>query len=207
MASVTIQRMGNDKARWYIAAVATHPGYRRQGLARKLVTRAMEHATAHGAEVCTLDVRANNPPAYNLYRSLGFVHYDSTTELKLEELPIVRAKPTYGYTLRPMKVGEWRARHDLAVRDTPPEVAAFLPASEAEYRVSALMRLLSPLFMRLQRMDAHRWAAEKDGQLVGTMRLLARRVASTTHDLRLAIDPAYRDALVEPLLILALETL
>lgn len=207
VASVVIQRMGNDKTRWLIGTVATHPDYRRRGLARKLVARAMEHARAHGAEVCILDVRANNPPAYNLYRSLGFIHYDSTTDLKLEDLSPVRAKPVNGYTLRPMKVGEWQARYDLAVRDTPPEVMAFLPVSEAEHRVSALQRLLVPLFMRLQRIDPHRWAAEQDGRLMGFVILFARRVANITHDLRLTIDPAHRDALAEPLLSLALETL
>jgi ribosomal protein S18 acetylase RimI-like enzyme len=92
VASVTVQGMGDDRMRWYIGSVATHPDYRRRGLARLLVTRAMEHARAHGAEVCILDVRADNLPAYKLYLSLGYLHYDSTTELKLEELPLVQAK-------------------------------------------------------------------------------------------------------------------
>jgi ribosomal protein S18 acetylase RimI-like enzyme len=207
VSSVTVQRMGNDKARWLIGTVATLPDYRRQGLARKLVTQAMEHARAHGAEVCVLDVRANNPAAYNLYRSLDFVHYDSTTDLKLETLPQVQAKPIDDYTLRRMELGEWQACYELAVRETPPEVAAFLPVSKAEYRISTLRRLLIPLLMRLQRLDPHRWAAEKNNLLVGTMILIARRSTSNPHEIRLTIDSAHRAALAEPLLTLALETL
>ncbi len=207
VASAAIQKMGSDRTRWYIDAVATHPDYRRRGLARKLVTRVVEHARAHGAKVCILDVRANNPPAYALYRSLGFVHYDSTTELKLEDRPSVQAKPIDGYTLRPMKLGEWQAMCDLAVRTVPSEVQAFLPISQAQYRVSTLRRIFAPLIMRLQGIDAHRWAVEKDGLLVGYVRLFARRVPNIPHDLSLTIDPAHRAALAEPLLTLALETL
>lgn len=207
VASVITQRMGNDKTRWLIGTIATHPDYRHQGIARKLTTHAMEHARAHGAEVCILDVRADNSPAYNLYRSLGFTHYDNATELKLEELPVVQTRLADGYALRPLKFSEWQARYDITVRDTPPEVQAFLPISEAQYRVSALQRLLSPLLERLQRKDVHRWAAERDGQLAGYMRLSARRAARTVHNLQLVIDPAHRATLAETLLTLAIETL
>ena len=126
--SVLVQR-GNDKTRWHISTIATHPDYRRQGIARQLTIRAMEHARKHGAEICSLDVRDDNIPAYNLYRSLGFVHYDSSTVLKLEDLPSVQAKGTNGYALHPMKLSDWQIRYDLAVRDTPPEVQDFLPVA------------------------------------------------------------------------------
>jgi ribosomal protein S18 acetylase RimI-like enzyme len=207
VASVLVQKSGNDKTRWYISDIATHPDYRRRGLARKLTSRAMEHARAYGAQVCTLSVRADNAPAYNLYRSLGFVHYDSTTHLKLEGLPGVQVRLTDGYSLRPLKQSEWQVRYDLALRDTPPEVQAFLPISEAQYRVSALEQLFMPLSARLQRIDDHRWAAERDGQWVGYVGLSARRVANTNHNLRLTLDPGHRATLAEPLLALALETL
>jgi ribosomal protein S18 acetylase RimI-like enzyme len=167
----------------------------------------MEHARAHGAEICILDVRADNSPAYNLYRSLGFTHYDSTTELKLEELPVVQTRLADGYSLRPLKFSDWQIRYDIAVRDTPPEVQAFLPVSEAQYRVSTFQRLVAPLLIHLQRVDAHRWAAERDGQLAGYVRLFARRSARITHALQLTIDPAHRATLAETLLTLALETL
>ena len=91
VAMVAVQREGNDKA-------------------RELMTHALDHAKGHGADACTLYVLAENKPDYDLYRSLGFTHYDSTTELKLEGRPGVQAKPAAGYRFRPMKIGEWRVR-------------------------------------------------------------------------------------------------
>ncbi len=203
--SVLVQQ-GNDKTRWYISTIATHPEYRRQGIARQLTIRAMEYAREHGAEICTLSVRSDNIPAYKLYRSLGFVHYDSSIALKLEDLPSVQAPQTNGYTLSPITVGDWQVRYDLAVRGTPPEVQDFLPVSETEYRVSTSQRWIMPLLQQLQRRDAHRWVAERDGQPVGCMYLTARR-AQSTHRLRLTMDPAHRADLTELLLTLALKTL
>ncbi|MBN1935569.1 MAG: GNAT family N-acetyltransferase [Anaerolineae bacterium] len=207
VASVVVQKMGNDPTRWLIGTVATHPKYRRQGLARKLTMQAIEHARSCGARTCVLDVRAENAPAYNLYRGLGFTHYDSTTELKLETWPSVKPMPVEGYTLREMRLDEWRGRYDLALRATPPDVQAFMPINEAEYRVPGLMSLAMPLLVRLQRLHACRWVVERDAVFVATARLLARLTPNTTHEIDLVFDPAHRAALAEPLLTLLLSTL
>ncbi|HZY40793.1 MAG TPA: GNAT family N-acetyltransferase [Anaerolineae bacterium] len=72
-AVITISQQGNDRQRWYIFNVATHPDFRGRGLARQLVTAALDHIRAHGGQRVLLDVRADNVPAYQLYRSLGFL--------------------------------------------------------------------------------------------------------------------------------------
>jgi ribosomal protein S18 acetylase RimI-like enzyme len=195
-----------DKTQWEIGKVATHPNYRRRGLARRLITHAIEHAQAHGAEICTLYVLAENTPAYNLYRSLGFVHYDSLTELSLENLPEVQASPLNGYTLRPMKIGEGQERYEVTVRETPQKVRDFLPIRQQSYHIPTLARLAVPLLTRLQRLDNHLWAAEHNGQVVGYMNVEAHR-AQTPHRLILRLAPAHRAALAEPMLTLALQTL
>jgi ribosomal protein S18 acetylase RimI-like enzyme len=195
-----------DKTQWEIGKVATHPDYRRRGLARRLISHTIEHARAHGAEICTLYVLAENTPAYNLYRSLGFVHYDSLTELSLNTLPEVQASPLNGYTLRPMKTDEGQARYEVTVRETPQAVQDFLPIREQSYRVSTLPRLALPLFMRLQRIDSYLRAFEHDGQVVGYTHLEAHR-DKTSHRLTLRVAPAHRAALAEPMLTLALQTL
>ena len=100
VAMVNVSRAGLNKKRWEIGNVATHPDYRDKGLARLLVNRAIEHARQYGAEICVLDVRDDNKPAYKLYESLGFLHYDSNIDLKLETLPGVQALPVPGYSLR-----------------------------------------------------------------------------------------------------------
>ena len=204
---VNVQKTGLDTKRWLIGNVATHPDYRRRGLARKLVTCAMQHAQAHGAEICTLDVRIEATPAYNLYRSLGFVHFDSTAALKLETLPQVQARPLPGYSVRPMKLSEWQARYGLALRETPQDVQAYLPVRKADFNISPIEYIITPLAQHLQKMKIYRWAVEKDGYLVGNMFLSASKKAKIHHEMNIRIDPSDRPILAESLITLALETL
>ncbi|MBN1583133.1 MAG: GNAT family N-acetyltransferase [Anaerolineae bacterium] len=204
---VTVLNRGLNTKRWLIANVATHPDYRRRGLARQLVARAMEHARSLGAEICTLDVHATATPAYNLYRSLGFVHYDSQTAFKLERIPDIKASPLPGYRLRTMKLGEWRLRYELALRETPPEVQGFLPVSEADFRILPIEHVTNILAQCIQQVNVRRWAIESDGELAGTVSLAAYRKSKVHHELSMCFHPAHRQALAEPLLTLALETL
>jgi len=204
---VNIQKMGLDRTHWQIGNVATHPDFQRRGLARQLVTRAIKHAQTHGARICTLEVRAEAVKAYALYRNLGFIQFDSITELKLESFHKVSIQPIDGFKIRPMKLGEWKVRYALAKRAVPQEVQAFLPLSEAEYRIAFLEKLLEPLAMRMQRVKYYRWGVEKDGELVGYMSLAVQRAPYMPHQLTLRIDPAYQLEIAEPLLTLALNKL
>jgi ribosomal-protein-alanine N-acetyltransferase len=52
--------------------VAVNPCYRRQGLARRLLTFAMARAMREGARRALLELRAGNREALALYESLGF---------------------------------------------------------------------------------------------------------------------------------------
>lgn len=205
--SVTVQRMGSDGARWYIGAVAVHPDWRRQGIARRLVSQAIEHARRHGATVCLLDVRADNVPAYSLYRSLGFVKFDGACELKLEATarPGLRSPDLPpAYRLRPWGLGEWRVSYHLALAETPREVQEFLPLREEDYRCTPLRRLTLSLLTRLQGIAPHRFLVEYEGKPVAAARLLARRRDRGVHELRLWFHPAHREVLAEPVLTYAL---
>ncbi|MDW6026368.1 GNAT family N-acetyltransferase [Mesorhizobium sp. BAC0120] len=53
--------------------IATDPGERRQGHARRLVLSALKWARQHGAGQAWLQVEADNGAALALYRSIGFV--------------------------------------------------------------------------------------------------------------------------------------
>ena len=63
-----------DKGRriYLVANVATHPDYRRRGIARVLTQRAMDHARKKNANAVWLHVRDDNPGAIKLYSDLGF---------------------------------------------------------------------------------------------------------------------------------------
>ena len=71
----------------FIANLAVHPAYRRQGIARSLLREAQEYAEAHDLARLTLEVRASNVPAIALYEGMGFTRdgirpcfYDSPKE-------------------------------------------------------------------------------------------------------------------------------
>ena len=53
--------------------VAVHPDYRRQGIARLLVTELVAALAKKGVSSLALEVRASNVPAISLYEQLGFV--------------------------------------------------------------------------------------------------------------------------------------
>jgi len=117
------------------------------------------------------------------------------------------AMPANGYVIGPIELQDWEARYDLARRETPSQVQAFLPVREGAYRVSGLRRMLFPLLERLQRRESRWWGAEQGGRLAGCARLKARQSTGSFHELQLTLDPPHRAVLGEPLLMLALEEL
>lgn len=56
----------------HIKDVAVHPEYRRQGIARDLLSSALQRLAEDGVVRTNLEVRAGNEAAISLYRSLGF---------------------------------------------------------------------------------------------------------------------------------------
>ncbi len=200
--------LGLERRKWYISTVATHPDYRGRGIARRLMEAALDYIRRRGGELALLTVRADNAPAVHLYESLGFVRYDSTTQLRLDGVPDVKLTPVQGYRLRPMGLGEWRTRYRLAQEAIPPEVQAFNPISEREYRVTPWMRLVWPFLSFLQGIDERRWAAEAEsegGKAIGVLTLRAVRYPSM-HQLRLLVHPEHEKA-AEALLTRALSLL
>lgn len=56
----------------HIATIAVHPEYRGQGIGRRLLASAVRDAIYRGAGLATLEVRASNLAAQNLYRRFRF---------------------------------------------------------------------------------------------------------------------------------------
>lgn len=56
----------------HIATLAVHPDYRERGIARCLLTTALKEAVRKGSSEATLEVRASNHAAQDLYRSFKF---------------------------------------------------------------------------------------------------------------------------------------
>ena len=56
----------------HVATIATHPEFRRQGIAKNLLSHALQHLSTEGAQSSFLEVRASNLAAQELYRKFGF---------------------------------------------------------------------------------------------------------------------------------------
>lgn len=56
----------------HIATLATHPNYRRLGIARQMLVKALQESIARGCTSATLEVRAHNLAAQALYQAFGF---------------------------------------------------------------------------------------------------------------------------------------
>ncbi len=57
----------------HIVTIATHPHFRRQSLSRRLMVQMLEQCRQQGAKMVTLEVRAGNRAAQQLYAGLGFI--------------------------------------------------------------------------------------------------------------------------------------
>lgn len=56
----------------HVKDLAVHPGYRRRGIAKRLLERALAILTANGVTRTKLEVRRSNTAARALYRQCGF---------------------------------------------------------------------------------------------------------------------------------------
>lgn len=56
----------------HILNLATHPGHRRQGIGKRLLTHVIESSMKNGAGVFLLEVRSRNTTAISFYKSFGF---------------------------------------------------------------------------------------------------------------------------------------
>lgn len=56
----------------HIATLATHPDFRRQGIARKLLIFSLQSMMSEGALTSVLEVREGNAAAQEMYRKFGF---------------------------------------------------------------------------------------------------------------------------------------
>jgi len=56
----------------HIASLATHPDFRRQGIAKQLLVEALDKAYTEGARTAFLEVRAGNEAARKMYQKFGF---------------------------------------------------------------------------------------------------------------------------------------
>jgi ribosomal-protein-alanine N-acetyltransferase len=93
----------------HIATLATHPDFRRRGIAKKLLSHTLRQLIEEGAQSSFLEVRASNMGAQEMYRKFGYEesgirrrYYRDNDEdailMTLNSLKIERLVPDVGFS-------------------------------------------------------------------------------------------------------------
>lgn len=83
------ERLGRKEG--HICLLGTRRGYRRQGLARALLSAGLRRLKAEGMETATIGVDSQNPTgAVSLYQSVGFAEDFRSTVFRKAVAPDVR---------------------------------------------------------------------------------------------------------------------
>jgi ribosomal protein S18 acetylase RimI-like enzyme len=193
VAGITLSQQGNDKQRWYIFNVATHPDFRGRGLARNLVAAALDHVRARGGKRVLLDVRADNVAAYNLYRSVGFLHLETSTTLKgaLSHLPAPEW-PT-NCSVRQLSEADWQPAFDLAQRLASDATRAVCPITPAQFQEGSFSRLVQRGLNRAQKRRSERWLVDRAGKPIGLAASYVQLTGRNPHHIEVSLDPAAAD--------------
>lgn len=149
---------------YLIANIATHPDYRRKGIARALTERTMQHARYRDANELWLHVRADNPGAVQMYADLGFVERAQRTTWQ-------KKADSHSYSTSDLPTVTKRYAHYW------PQQLTWLnqlhPEELSWYR-SLNWNSLKPglwnwLYRAFIEFDLRQWAIQKDGELQGVL--------------------------------------
>lgn len=180
--------------RYLIANVAVHPGYRRQGIARRLTELALTYARQHGAHAAWLQVRDNNPAAVELYRSLGFVERSRrTTWLGCRGYTPTESLSN-GILINQRQKQDWHQQIQWLGQIYPPEVAWNLSLEFDRLRPGLLYGIIRWLNGDI----ILHWAARQSGQLLGVATWQPGQ--KRTDHLWLAVNPEQEDQALNSLL-------
>lgn len=193
VAGITLSQQGNDRQRWYIFNVATHPDFRGRGLARKLVSAALDRVRARHGKRVLLDVRADNVAAYNLYQSAGFRHLETSITLKgtLARLGGYDYPP--GYIVRQLAAADWQPAYELEKRLASAATQAVCPATPDQFQNGAFAQLIQRVMNRAQKQRVERWLIERAGQPLGVAASVVKLAGRNPHHIELTLDPAEAD--------------
>lgn len=155
--------------RWHylIANVATFPQYRRQGIARKLTQSALHYIQEHNGFKAWLQVRDDNPGAYELYRSLGFCEIARRTTYRALPRNYKSAPAGSNIYLTRRRSGDWPIQKNWLQTTYPPEIAWHLPFQIHTFEPG----LWNNFLQFIQDEPVYQWAARRGERLLGVASL------------------------------------
>jgi ribosomal protein S18 acetylase RimI-like enzyme len=198
--NTTLTRAEGQPNYWIISNVAVMPTYRRRGIARAMVSAAIQYAREHHAHRVLLQVRADNEGARTLYYSLGFQSVEAVVELQAFRPTLPPWEPSPQVVVRAPDRQRWHEAYDVARMARPAAVQRLRPLRAANFHVEE-----RDLFTRMGEWIAGRWRerlwAETSGKVRGLL-TIERFRGGTPDRLEGIIHPEAR-GLVEPDLVRA----
>jgi ribosomal protein S18 acetylase RimI-like enzyme len=159
-----IQFRDKGKRIHLIANVATHPEYRRRGIARALTERTLQHARDKKSNAIWLHVRDDNPGAVKLYADLGFTEIARRTSWTLKvDSPHPQFDPDVRIVSRHPRF--WSQQLDWLQRRYPDSIGWYHSWNFNSLR-PGFWAWLANLFMDY---DLEQWAAVRGDELLGTL--------------------------------------
>jgi ribosomal protein S18 acetylase RimI-like enzyme len=177
---------------YLIANVAVEPAYRQRGIARALTRAALEDTARRRAEAIWLQVRDDNPAAYQLYASLGFA--EVCRRATWHSRPVSPPPPPASIVIGAQQGRYWTQQQAWFARAYPPELNWYHPLQLNSLRPGLwgfFHRLLNDIYLR-------QVSAALDGKLVGLLTWQATHQFADA--LWLSADPAYEAQAAQALL-------
>ncbi len=165
-----------------IANVAVAPQHRQRGIGRALTEHALSYLREKKEKRVWLQVRDDNPPALNLYRSLGLVEQSARSTWRVRPVDLDRSsgKSSGGVTIRRRKPEDWLQQKAWLDEAYPDVIRWNLPLD--------IQNLDPGLFQRTVNLIEGRsfkhWAVAEGEQLQGV--ITWQKTTSHAHNLWLA---------------------
>lgn len=148
-----------------IANVAVHPNHRRKGIAKALTTHALGYLRRQNVGHVWLQVRDDNPPAINLYRSLGFKDRAVRTTWRIKPKDIIPQDDLLdqSLTFSPRKKGHWPLQKEYLENAYPTGIRWNLPVNFSRFTPGILQHVSN----LLDGFHLRHWAIGDKNQLCG----------------------------------------
>jgi len=146
-----------------VANVATHPDYRRQGIAGHLTEAAIRRAQERHATSVWLHVRDDNPGAIQLYQNLGFVERARRTSWQVQSGIKPNTSLPSGLQIIPPSPRDWVIHSAWFARAYPPELDWYRPQTWNIFQPG----ILKFLYRLMTDTSISQWSAQQDGTLMG----------------------------------------
>lgn len=206
--NVTVQRADSIGKRWHIANVAVSHAFRGQGIASRLVQRAIDHIAEERGEWASLQVHGNNRVALNLYSKMGFENIGGITTLHLARVRREPPHPTTheADTLTPFSSGQWHSLYELANSQSFTHAQWWRGLPRTNFHVTLEEQILEWFFQFIGKRRIYRRCIRK-GRKFETAAVLTAQRWNGTHKIELWTRPTQQGQHEEQLIRWALTEL